>query len=948
MPDSSEPNEKRKNRRSLIALFGGAAAFGLAKKAAAQQPSTVSNLPFASTPFNGSELTYVVQNGVSKKTPISTIVPPPATLAGLSDIQVTEGPGINGFALIWNNSITKWIASAITGGGVSSVTSTAAIQSLVPATGQTVYLNSGGLSGSFAWNPANLSTAVTNDPGKGIYVPLGTDPTGASGAWVRQYTGEIVDFGWWGAVGDGVAENHLAWVNWSWWARWQSSLGNGVNLLLQPGLYLTDLSQCFYCFANIKHFTFSADGASFQNTSTTFPTPFFVAASPMRDGSGSNVYQNWFITNTTPGSTAFVLETSTDASNLTTYLGQGSAWILLTSVSLQAGGFPPNLHRFDFVKAVSATQYASAAIASATYNSGTGVIALTFAAAPFGATVGSTLNGAAVPISALTGTGAFASLDGTWPIISTASAGTVINLQGPRALTATITGGTLGPVGAVIVDRPLRYTHLQNFPDDLPTGGGFGACGKARVWFLDTPNWSTRTFPNLQPGAPTYPFSIWLWDVKHVYKGITVLAPTHFPTSVEQQTAGRYLETYGWKGIGVSDSVGLMRRHVGDIYSTPGEVDKLLVSVEFKDCEFPPNSANVSLAQVGVQSTSIETISFKNCYLPQGVTGAAKTMKYDSCNMGGTSVFAGPGLGLSYSIAVTNCRVGDMSPPFFGGSLVVNDGVGVTYANGLFTINKAASAHADWFVWQTCVPGQQLYLNPASVPRFAGNTGMGYITNITADATNLYVQTTLSYATLPSWAVNNQVLLVRTGEVDIRGSSGCQIVETASEACKKGLFPHEYTNYKWAGQIWPPGQTTSNAGGSGGNMGIVSRIVVNVMQAFTGAGSGTLAMTYNLYDSTSMASIGNLVITIDVTKVGIRTLTQTAFTLPAGTADTFTNNGSTITALPTNGQVGANMSWSFPYTQTQYVDNLLPVIEWECFFDCGAYQKIMVNPGEAN
>ena len=51
-----------------MALLGGAAALGVAKKASAQQPSTLSNMPFASTPLSGAELTYVIQGGVSKKT----------------------------------------------------------------------------------------------------------------------------------------------------------------------------------------------------------------------------------------------------------------------------------------------------------------------------------------------------------------------------------------------------------------------------------------------------------------------------------------------------------------------------------------------------------------------------------------------------------------------------------------------------------------------------------------------------------------------------------------------------------------------------------------------------------------------------------------------------------------------------------------------------------------
>lgn len=68
----------------------------LALPVSAQQPSTVSGLPYASTPFGGSELLYIIQGGVSKKTPASafgtTIVP------GLTPITGTCANGSNLFS----------------------------------------------------------------------------------------------------------------------------------------------------------------------------------------------------------------------------------------------------------------------------------------------------------------------------------------------------------------------------------------------------------------------------------------------------------------------------------------------------------------------------------------------------------------------------------------------------------------------------------------------------------------------------------------------------------------------------------------------------------------------------------------------------------------------------------------------------------------------------------
>ena len=75
-------------------------------------------------------------------------------------------------------------------------------------------------------------------------------------------------------------------------------------------------------------------------------------------------------------------------------------------------------------------------ISSGTYNTTTGVIVLTMSApAGFGA-------GDDVILSGLTGTGAYATLDGTW--LATAVSGSTVTLAGPvGAGAATITGGSL-------------------------------------------------------------------------------------------------------------------------------------------------------------------------------------------------------------------------------------------------------------------------------------------------------------------------------------------------------------------------------------------------------------------------------------------------------------------------------------------------------------------------
>lgn len=63
--------------------------------------------------------------------------------------------------------------------------------------------------GIFRWDGSDLSSQVSADPLAGIYVAPETDPSGASGAWVRQFTG-MMNVRWWGAVGDGATDDTAA------------------------------------------------------------------------------------------------------------------------------------------------------------------------------------------------------------------------------------------------------------------------------------------------------------------------------------------------------------------------------------------------------------------------------------------------------------------------------------------------------------------------------------------------------------------------------------------------------------------------------------------------------------------------------------------------------------------------------------------------------------------
>ena len=61
------------------------------------------------------------------------------------------------------------------------------------------YLCEAGRAGLFMFDPANLATKVAADTAQGVYIPPATAPSGASGAWVRQFDGAL-RLEWFGAV----------------------------------------------------------------------------------------------------------------------------------------------------------------------------------------------------------------------------------------------------------------------------------------------------------------------------------------------------------------------------------------------------------------------------------------------------------------------------------------------------------------------------------------------------------------------------------------------------------------------------------------------------------------------------------------------------------------------------------------------------------------------------
>ena len=96
------------------------------------------------------------------------------TLAGLTDVSVTEGAAINGYVLTWSNSTGRWIAQAPTtgGGGATTFAALTDVSLSSPSNGQVpVYNSSTGKwtnqTLSFSYTLENLTDVLVTSPTNG-------------------------------------------------------------------------------------------------------------------------------------------------------------------------------------------------------------------------------------------------------------------------------------------------------------------------------------------------------------------------------------------------------------------------------------------------------------------------------------------------------------------------------------------------------------------------------------------------------------------------------------------------------------------------------------------------------------------------------------------------------------------------------------------------------------
>jgi hypothetical protein len=196
------------------------------------------------------------------------------------DNKFTEGdPAVGTRATVvtdeWLNSVQEEIASAIEAEGlvldkqnssqlqqlISSrtihVSSVSGIEGLETFVKRQVIL-SGNRAGTFEFDGSDLSSKVTDDPKQGIYIAPSSDPTGASGAWVRQNI-RFIDPAWYGADIEGFDPTDAEWD-----AAIDHSLSMKLAILPTPGTYKKTASTTKDNFTGIYIFGRGAVTIDFQ------------------------------------------------------------------------------------------------------------------------------------------------------------------------------------------------------------------------------------------------------------------------------------------------------------------------------------------------------------------------------------------------------------------------------------------------------------------------------------------------------------------------------------------------------------------------------------------------------------------------------------------------------------------------------------------------------------
>ncbi|RYE75731.1 MAG: hypothetical protein EOP19_25545, partial [Hyphomicrobiales bacterium] len=93
--------------------------------------------------------------------------------------------------------------------GILAYPDRSALAAAAGSEGDVAYLAESGREGMFLWRSGNRHAAVASDALQGLAVAPAVDPTGRSGAWLREWDGARGHPEWWGARVDDPAFDNL-------------------------------------------------------------------------------------------------------------------------------------------------------------------------------------------------------------------------------------------------------------------------------------------------------------------------------------------------------------------------------------------------------------------------------------------------------------------------------------------------------------------------------------------------------------------------------------------------------------------------------------------------------------------------------------------------------------------------------------------------------------------
>jgi hypothetical protein len=479
------------------------------------------------------------------------------------------------------------------------------------------------------------------------------------------------------------------------------SYGEGwTDIVIPPGIYFAGNNDFPGVGSGLKKIRVYGYGARFQNNTFIHGRPWYDVNA--NTGTSQIAYQARFATSY-PGAASISLLSPSQAPNF--YV---NSCVVVMCTEMQGQNVTGNWNQYTFeyprIKANNVI-----GITSGTYNTSTGVITLTLPS--IGAA--STSVGPKAGLSSLTGTGAFASLNGDWSVLSVTGSGPyTVTLQGPTVAASTITGGKFS-TGVLLFYDGLQYGYRSTLPAFVDTTAQFKVGPATIVQLNDT------------------------FDQQIEVYGVTFTGVT------EEEMLGMLCvrlvdcEIYGW-GYKTGPFPSTMKEFTLErckFRNAVSEVDKMIDVFRASHCEW---NSSISLFNNNIdsgplfQSSNINRMVLEDCNILGGISGSTRNMTIRDSNVG-FKFSIGTVYGAIERLRLDNCTisfieshnqaqqflpVADPSVTFSNGTIKILVGSSNLYG----TYNGPAAAGICPILW--AVPGAKIAIcTSAATSGSMRNTG---------------------------------------------------------------------------------------------------------------------------------------------------------------------------------------------------------------------------------